>query len=111
MFIKGHSSRKLTPDYIVTADGCWIWQKAKTRLGHGHLMRDRTWRMAYRDYYESFVGPIPAEIELHHLCGEPSCVNPEHLKPVTRREHMLLDGRRAFGRYPVQADAEGAVLS
>lgn len=36
----------------------------------------------------SFVGPITDGLELDHLCNVPSCVNPDHLEPVTHAENM-----------------------
>lgn len=31
---------------------------------------------------------IPSGLEVAHLCGRPSCVNPDHLEAVTPRENM-----------------------
>ena len=45
--------------------------------------------MAHRVSYVHFKGLIPEELELDHLCRNPSCVNPEHLEPVTHRENIL----------------------
>ena len=38
--------------------------------------------------YESLVGPIPAGLELDHLCRNRSCVNPFHADPVTHQINM-----------------------
>lgn len=51
----------------------------------GRSRRRRGWESAY--------GPIPEGRELHHTCDEPRCSNLEHLVPMTRAEHMALDGR------------------
>ena len=44
---------------------------------------------AHRYAYEQVRGPIPAGLELDHLCRNPSCCNPDHLEPVTPRENKL----------------------
>lgn len=44
--------------------------------------------MAHRVFYENYVGDIPVELELDHLCKSRSCINPDHLEPVTRRVNM-----------------------
>ncbi len=39
--------------------------------------------------YEQLVGPIPPGLHLDHLCRNTSCVNPDHLEPVTVAENVL----------------------
>jgi hypothetical protein len=36
--------------------------------------------------YERFVGPIPDDHQLRHVCGGKGCVNPEHLLAVKNHE-------------------------
>jgi hypothetical protein len=68
--------------------GCWLWLGTSSR-GYGKLsLRGRNvW--AHRFAYEAYVGPIPAGLELDHLCRQHCCVNPEHLEAVTHRENIL----------------------
>jgi len=69
--------------------GCWEWQAAKNDLGYGQLTLPGKKRVyAHRFSYEKHVGPIPEGMDLDHLCRNPSCVNPDHLEPVTHRENM-----------------------
>lgn len=44
---------------------------------------------AHRVYYEARFGPIPAGLQLDHLCRNRGCVNPDHLEPVTCRENLM----------------------
>jgi hypothetical protein len=78
---------------------CWQWTAAKCSRGYGAFGVDRKPRRAHRVAYELVVGPIPDGLELDHLCRNPSCVNPEHLEPVTHRENM----RRGTGVFGVNA--------
>jgi len=67
---------------------CWHWTGAKNNLGYGQLRVEGRTRYAHRVFYEDFIGPIPEDREIDHLCRNPSCVNPAHLEPVTHRENM-----------------------
>lgn len=62
-----------------TLGPCWIWTGGRTSGGHG----------PHVDVYELLVGPVPRGLDLDHLCRVPPCVNPAHVKPVTRRENLL----------------------
>jgi hypothetical protein len=67
---------------------CWIWLGAVHRNGYGKFYFEGRVRLAHRVAYEMFVGAIPTDLELDHLCRVPACVNPDHLEPVTRRENQ-----------------------
>lgn len=66
---------------------CWIFNGAKND-GYGLLRVDRKERKAHRLAYEFEVGPIPAGLQLDHLCRVRACVNPAHLEPVTAAENI-----------------------
>ena len=75
---------------IVTpsVDECWIWQACTGTNGYGLFRVDGRMFKAHRFAYELFVGPIPDGLELDHLCRVRTCVNPEHLDPVTHAENV-----------------------
>lgn len=69
--------------------GCWIWQGATDSRGYGRIsIHNRRSCLAHRVAYEAFVGKCDDELELDHLCRNPSCVNPWHLEPVTHEENV-----------------------
>lgn len=71
------------------ANGCWIWLAATQVDGYAQMMlAGSTVGLAHRVSYQVFIGPIPEDLELDHLCRVRNCVNPEHLEPVTHAENV-----------------------
>jgi len=84
--------QRLCRDIILGPD-CWEWRGQKLWSGYGRFF---VWapggggkRPAHRVAYELFIGPVPAGLDLDHLCRNRGCVNPDHLEPVTRRTNLL----------------------
>jgi len=87
---------------VAKGDGCWLWQAAKGRRGYGVFQLDGRARKAHQVAYELSVGPIPSGKILLHVCDEPSCVRPSHLRPGTQKENvadMDAKGRRRLQDY------------
>lgn len=67
---------------IEKGDECWRFKSKSTdkyiRFGK-HL--------AHRISYELFVGIIPKNLTIDHLCMNRHCINPEHLEPVSLEEN------------------------
>lgn len=79
-------------------DECWIWNGAKTNEGYGQFWNEGSKMNAHR-----FILKHETEVdeeEALHLCNNPSCVNPDHLKWGTHSENIQQaydDGRYENG--------------
>ena len=78
---------RIRSKFVVDSSGCWLWTAAHDRGGYGRSYMNGKLILAHRLTYELLVGPIPKGLVIDHLCGNPPCVNPSHLEPVTHREN------------------------
>lgn len=65
--------------------GCWSWAGYKDPNGYGRcsIAKYRT-QLAHRVVYMALLDvPEDGLSQLDHLCRNTSCVNPDHLEPVT----------------------------
>jgi hypothetical protein len=71
------------------SDGCWLWTSGITTYGYGwfrpHGMMNSV--NAHRVSYELYVGPIPENMTIDHLCKTKNCMNPKHMEVVSRAEN------------------------
>lgn len=69
--------------------GCWLWLGVCDTANYGRIMIQTKRVMAHRWLYEYLKGPIKAGYQLDHKCRVTSCVNPNHLQPVSPYENTL----------------------
>ena len=71
--------------------GCWNWTRAKSAAGYGVVRPAGSSKVVYthRASFEFHRGPIPAGLDLDHLCRNRACCNPVHLEAVPHRVNML----------------------
>lgn len=84
---RGNPGQRLMAKTVMVEGGCWEFTGCKVKGGYGRLWCRGRQVMAHRAAYEEFVGPIPAGMHLDHICRNTSCVNPDHLEPVTQAEN------------------------
>lgn len=93
---------------ICFSDDCWEWTASINNRGYGTFNMQGVVKGAHVVMYELLVGPVPAGMELDHLCHDPvecsgegndckhrRCVRPSHLEVVPRRENALRSGSLA----------------
>ena len=70
--------------------GHWLWPGALVDgYGNSRVAGLPGTHLVHRLMYERYVGPIPADRELDHLCRTRHCANPVHLEPVTDQVNCL----------------------
>lgn len=79
---------RLMNNIRISDAGCWEWQGYNNSQGYGRIRVNGRDISTHRASYEIFVGPIPIELELDHLCRNRSCMNPAHLEPVSHAENV-----------------------
>jgi hypothetical protein len=81
---------------------CWLWSGTINPNGYGSITRGKWRGSSHRAMWQLLIGPIPADLQLDHLCHGPKvckatgreclhrrCCNPAHLEPTTNRTNAL----------------------
>lgn len=84
-----------------TGRGCWNWDGYTDPKGYGQFRIEGQSYWAHRVAYTIANGPIPRGLQVHHQCGNPSCVNPAHLELATPSENA-----QEGARFKAEQDAE-----
>lgn len=88
---------------VKTESDCFEWQGAKNKAGYGLIYFNKSQVLAHRFLYQ-LLNPtidITGKVILH-MCDNPLCVNPDHLKLGTQQENIVdcsLKGRWGAPRY------------
>lgn len=80
-------------------EDCWEWQAGGLTTGYGIMRYEQKERVATHIAWHLTHGTFPAQ-ELLHICDNPPCVNPNHLRPGSHRDNMadmVTKQRHAFG--------------
>lgn len=98
--MKGTLTEKFWAKVDRSSEGCWEWQGSKDERGYGRMYRDGKLHFVHRFSVELATGQKPTQ-PVDHICHNPSCVNPAHLREVTVKQNMEnrgeLQSRNASG--------------
>jgi len=76
---------RLFSQLIIDPSGCLLWTGSTRGGGYGRIKISGRSYAVHRLVYEMFAGPIPAGLEVDHLCKNRICCNVAHLEAVTPR--------------------------
>lgn len=92
MIVNDHTAQYRLLNKIYYDVDCWLWNGCIDKRGYGRIKIGGKKGRAVEAHivsYTIFKGRISSGLELDHLCRIRSCVNPEHLEPVTHQQNML----------------------
>lgn len=75
---------------VQKTETCWNWTAGNVRgYGMSRAWRDDKYSMilAHRLSYYAEHGELPDEMHVDHLCHNPSCVRPSHLRLATNKQN------------------------
>lgn len=71
--------------HVEVTESCWLWMAQRSPLGYGRFYSGKPGTtVAHRWLWQELNVPLPQCLTIDHLCRNPSCVNPDHLDPVTQ---------------------------
>jgi len=83
--------RRFESKFAVLPNGCWQWNRFTQKCPYGCFYfagrKYMPFMFAWWIYRGQLVKSPP--LELDHLCKNKSCVNPDHLEPVTRSVNAI----------------------
>lgn len=74
---------------VLLKNGCWIWVGALSKNGYGSFWFKGKGGSAHNASYRLFVGGVPKDLTIDHLCRMPACVNPNHFELVSIKENIM----------------------
>ena len=73
--------------HVEKGDSCWLWTASVRANGYGQVNIEGINRTAHRVAYELTHGAISAGMLVDHMCRVRACVNPAHLREVTKKQN------------------------
>src|ERR1700726_975166 len=74
---------------VQVTEDCWIWTGAHISAGYGYFAHGGKSRRAHRVIWVWLYGNYDTKLTLDHVCGNRSCVKPQHLRLLGRGANVL----------------------
>ena len=74
-------------------EACWNWNACKQPKGYGKFRFHGGLFQAHRWSYAVFCGDIEDGDTVDHICRNPSCVRPSHLRKMSHSENTALGNK------------------
>lgn len=81
--------KKLLLRVVIDHNGCWIWQGYVHGNGYGYIKQKCKKILIHKIFFMLHKGIVPKGMCLDHICRIRRCVNPEHLRTVTRAQNNV----------------------
>lgn len=75
-------------EYIQISDGCWTWNGPINRDGYGLFACNGKITRIHRYILEAHGANLDKNSIVMHICDNPSCCNPDHLKVGTHSDNQ-----------------------
>jgi hypothetical protein len=75
-------------EHVDASGDCWEWVGTLSH-GYGAAWIEGVHVLTHRYAYQTLVGPIRQGLDLDHLCRNRTCLNPDHLEPVTKAMNVM----------------------
>lgn len=86
--VTNHTPEARIADRTVKDGDCLAWTGGNTPAGYGVMADDGRQVYVHRWVYANEHGPIPAGMQIDHICGNTSCCNVDHLRMVTSKQNQ-----------------------
>jgi hypothetical protein len=102
--IPSRAAERAATRYVVDESGCWISTYSVGSHGYAQVgwqqgdLRNMT--TAHRAAWTFYNGPIPDGLTVDHICHVRRCVNPAHLRLLTRSENGADNRMAEFRVHP-----------
>ncbi len=90
MEMSEHDSLRFWSKVEKHGSNCWEWCGHTKTIGYGNFYLDGKSVLAHRVSYCMHIGGDIDGLDIHHTCENKSCVNPDHLEAVSRKQHIAL---------------------
>lgn len=67
---------------------CLIWDHRLDSSGYPQIKYQGGQRLVHRAYYEIMIRPLHKHESIDHLCRNKTCINLNHLEPVSNSENV-----------------------